>query len=151
MDLAFGARASVVVRGASGRRGADRGFHGRSLETTPAPGACGSRCGPRLSNQAKWGFYKVCRKTGELANAIGAVLFDPARSVCRAVIGATESRPVVFADARELFRGRPEAGLSTSFDQQPAREALAAAGLTDAIGQQIHLVALRRAIEQASA
>ena len=89
-------------------------------------------------------------KTGEFANAIGAVLFDPARSVCRAVLGATESRPVVLADARQLFRGRPEAIRSTS-DQQPAREALAAAGLTDPIGQQIHLVALRRAIEQASA
>ncbi len=100
--------------------------------------------------EARWGFYKVCRKTGEFAHAIGAVLFDPAGSVCRAVIGATEGRPVVFSSARELFRGRPEAGLSNSFDHQPARQALAAAGMTDAIRQQLHLVALRRAIEQAS-
>jgi hypothetical protein len=57
----------------------------------------------------------------------------------------------VFASARELFGGRPEAGLSASFDQERARRALTAAGMTDAIGQQIHLVALRRAIEQASA
>jgi len=145
--------ASVVVRGASGRRSVPiEEFMLGVFETTLLSGELVEAVTvPRLSNQAKWGFYKVCRKTGEFANAIGAVLFDPARSVCRAVIGATESRPVVFADARELFRGRPEAGLSTSFDQQPAREALAAAGVTDAIGQQIHLVALRRAIEQASA
>jgi carbon-monoxide dehydrogenase medium subunit len=106
---------------------------------------------PRLSARARWGFYKVCRKTGEFAHAIGAVLFDPARSVCRAVIGAIESRPLVFASARELFGGRPESGLAASFDQQRARQALAAAGMTDAIGQQLHVVALRRAIEQASA
>jgi carbon-monoxide dehydrogenase medium subunit len=67
------------------------------------------------------------------------------------VIGATESRPLVFASARELFGDRPEAGLSASFDQHRARQALAATGMIDAIGQQIHLVALRRAIEQASA
>jgi carbon-monoxide dehydrogenase medium subunit len=93
----------------------------------------------------------VSRKTGEFATAIGAVLFDPARAVCRAAIGATESRPVVFSDAGALLRGGSEAGLSPSFDQQPARAALAAAGMTDTIGQQIHLVALRRAIEQACA
>ena len=79
------------------------------------------------------------------------MLFDPERAVCRAVIGAVESRPVVFADARALFGGRPEAGLPRRFDREPARAALAAAGMTDPIAQQIHLVALRRAVEQASA
>jgi len=143
--------ASVVVRGASGRRSVPiEEFMLGVFETTLLTGELVEAVTvPRLSNQARWGFHKVCRKTGEFANAIGAVLFDPARSVCRAVIGAIESRPVVFTHARELFRGRPEAGLSASFDQQLAREALTAAGMTDAIGQQIHLAALRRAIEQA--
>ena len=108
---------------------------------------------PEVSSGARWGYYKLCRKTGEFATAIGAVLLDPARSVYRAVIGATESRPVVFADARELLCSRPEgpAPVSTSFDQQRARQALADAGMADAITQRIHLAALRRAIEQASA
>jgi carbon-monoxide dehydrogenase medium subunit len=106
---------------------------------------------PRLSDAARWGFYKVCRKTGEFAQAIGAVVFDPTRAICRAVIGATESRPIVFADARALFRHKPEAGLAASYDPEPARHALTAAGLTDPIRQQVHLVALRRAVAQANA
>jgi aerobic carbon-monoxide dehydrogenase medium subunit len=145
--------ASVVVRSASGRRAVPvEEFMLGVFETALLAGELVEAVTvPRLSSQARWGFYKVCRKTGEFADAIGAVLFDPARSVCRAVIGAIESRPVVFAHAHELFRGRPESRLLGSFDPQPAREALAAAGIIDTIGQQIHLVALRRAIEQASA
>jgi aerobic carbon-monoxide dehydrogenase medium subunit len=140
------------VRGRSGRRSVPiKEFMLGVFETTLLPGELVEAVTvPRLSREARWGFYKVCRKTGEFAYAIGAVLFDPARSVCRAVIGAIEGRPIVFSSARELFRGRPEAGLSNSFDHQPARQALAAAGMTDAISQQLHLVALRRAVEQAS-
>jgi aerobic carbon-monoxide dehydrogenase medium subunit len=145
--------ANVVVRGRSGRRAVPvEELMLGVFETGLQPGELVEAVAvPRLSARARWGFYKVCRKTGEFAHAIGAVLFDPARSVCRAVIGAIESRPLVFASARELFGGRPESGLAASFDQQRARQALAAAGMTDAIGQQLHVVALRRAIEQASA
>jgi carbon-monoxide dehydrogenase medium subunit len=145
--------ANVVVHGRSGRRTvpAEDLMLG-VFETSLQPGELIEAVAvPRLSARARWGFYKVCRKTGEFAHAIGAVLFDPARSICRAVIGAIESRPLVFASARDLFGGRPEGGLVATFDPQRARQALAAAGMTDAIGQQIHVVALRRAIEQASA
>jgi aerobic carbon-monoxide dehydrogenase medium subunit len=144
--------ADVLVCGRSGRRTVPiEEFVLGVFETSLLPGELVEGVTvPRLSAQARWGFYKACRKTGEFAHAIGAVLFDPARSVCRAVIGAIQSRPLVFASAHELFHGRPEAGLSAAFDQQPARQALIAAGMTDAIGQQIHLVALRRAVEQAS-
>jgi len=144
--------AGVVVRGSSGRRSVPiEQFMLGVFETSLEPGELVEAVPvPPLSGQARWGFYKVCRKTGDFAHAIGAVLFDPARSVCRAVIGAIESRPVVFASAHQLFGGGPQAAPSTAFDQQSARQALAAAGMTDAIGQQIHLVALRRAIAQAS-
>jgi aerobic carbon-monoxide dehydrogenase medium subunit len=145
--------ASVVVRGGDARRViAVEDFMLGVFETALAPGELIEAVSiPRPSGAAKWGFYKACRKTGEFAHAIGAVLFDPERAVCRAVIGAVESRPVVFADARALFGGRPETGLASSFDRQPARAALAAAGMTDPIAQQIHVVALHRAVEQASA
>lgn len=148
---ALGAR--VLVRGAEGERSiAVENLMTGVFETTLRPGELIAAVAvPLTSRDARWGFYKACRKTGEFAHAIGAVLFDPARAVCRAVIGATESRPIVFTDARELFGGRPEAGLAATFDREPARRALAAAGSTDAIGQQIHLAALRRAVEQASA
>src|SRR5437016_5609032 len=31
---------------------------------------------PRLAKGARWGYYKVCRKTGDFAEAIGAVVHD---------------------------------------------------------------------------
>src|SRR5688572_243080 len=60
---------------------------------------------PKLSARARWGHYKFCRKPGEFAEAIGAVLDDPERGVCRAVIGATGGAPYVIDDARFLVNG----------------------------------------------
>jgi carbon-monoxide dehydrogenase medium subunit len=84
-----------------------------------------------------------------LAQAIGAVLHDPERSVLRAVIGAMESRPIVLSDAASLFGGRPRAGLSAAFDAGAAARELSASGMTDPYDNRIHVVALKRAIEQA--
>jgi carbon-monoxide dehydrogenase medium subunit len=105
---------------------------------------------PRLSKAARWAYVKKCRKTGEFAHAIGAVLVDPERNVCRAVIGATESRPIVLADARELFGGRGDAAALTAFNAQVANRILLNAGMTDPLDRQIHVVTLRRAAAQAA-
>jgi len=104
---------------------------------------------PRLSRSARWGYYKICRKTGEFAQAIAAVLHDPQRSVFRAVIGATESRPIVFTNAASLFSGEPRAGLPATFDAGAVARALSAAGITDPFDNQIHVVALKRAVDRA--
>ena len=50
---------------------------------------------PALSPGARVGYHKFCRKRGEFAEAMAAVVIDPARGVARAVIGATDGRPVV--------------------------------------------------------
>ena len=105
---------------------------------------------PKLSRSARWGYCKICRKTGELAQAIGAVLHDPERAVFRVVIGATETTPVIFSDATLLFEGKPGAGLPEAFNPGAAARALSAAGVTDTLDNQIHVVALKRAIDQAS-
>ncbi len=144
--------AGVVVRGRAGRRTvAVEEFMTGVFETALGPGELVQAITvPRLSTNARWGYYKACRKTGELAYAIGAVVFDPSYSLCRAVIGATESRPIVFKDARPLFGDAPEPGLA-SFDREYARTALNKAGISDPIAQQMHLAALRRAVAQADA
>jgi carbon-monoxide dehydrogenase medium subunit len=102
---------------------------------------------PRFSSAARWGYYKSCRKAGEFAHAIGAYLHDPDRSVCRAVIGATGGKPIVFTDARALFDGT--AGSQKRLDRKLVDQAMASHGLTDPIEQQIHFACLRRAIAQA--
>jgi carbon-monoxide dehydrogenase medium subunit len=101
---------------------------------------------PKCSADANWGYYKVCRKTGEYAHAIGAVLLDRSRDVFRAVIGATESQPLTLTDARPWFRGSYEL---SKFDIRAADAALEAAGMSDGLDRKIHLVALERAVRKA--
>ena len=58
---------------------------------------------PRAGSRARFGFYKLCRKAGEFAEAVGAVLIDPERRCCRVVAGAVGPKPVVLpATARSL-------------------------------------------------
>lgn len=104
---------------------------------------------PRLSANARWGYHKLCRKTGEFAHAIGAVLHDPDRSVCRVVLGATESTPIVLTDARALFNGELRDGLARRLDLDAVRHTLTSAGMTDPLENQIHIAALKRAVDRA--
>jgi carbon-monoxide dehydrogenase medium subunit len=48
---------------------------------------------PRLSHTARWGFYKRCRKVGEFAQSLSAIVLNPDRGFHRAVIGATGGAP----------------------------------------------------------
>lgn len=54
---------------------------------------------PKLGAGAGWGYVKACRKPGEFAHAMAAVLIDPAHGVRRAVIGATGGAPVAMEGA----------------------------------------------------
>ncbi|HEX2828565.1 MAG TPA: FAD binding domain-containing protein [Burkholderiales bacterium] len=95
---------------------------------------------PRLSDGARWGYYKFCRKPGEFAEALAAILVDPGRDLCRAVIGATHGKPHVIADARAIA------------DDRSVNEAVEAAGVgDDPYERQLHCAALKRAIAQLSA
>ena len=131
--------AVALIEGAEGRREVDverfvTGAFATALTDTEL--LVGIRI-PRLSPGARWGHYKFCRKPGEFAEAIGAILEDPGRGVCRAVIGATHGAPHVIADARFML-GR--------FDPEPAHAAIDAAGVgADPYERQLHYAALRRA------
>jgi carbon-monoxide dehydrogenase medium subunit len=91
---------------------------------------------PRPSEGARWGYYKACRKPGEFAFAMAAVLLDAARGVRRAAIGAVGGPPVVLEGERAV----PEA----------VEAALAGSGL-DAVERRQQAVALKRALAQAAA
>ncbi len=98
---------------------------------------------PRLSAGGRCGYNKVCRKTGEFALAIGAVLNDPDRGQFRVVIGATKGRPIVIADARELQRSDKtidEAAVLRVFDKH---------GIVDHVSRRQKITALARAYNQA--
>ncbi len=150
MLSAVGAR--VTLRGPSGERTiAVEDYMLGALEADLRPGEMlVSVTVPKLGRSARWGYYKSCRKTGEFAHAIGAFLADPDRGVCRVVIGATESRPIVVADASRLLGDGTAARLEQVFDSVAADEIVTAAGMEDPLDRQTHVVALRRAIERAT-
>jgi aerobic carbon-monoxide dehydrogenase medium subunit len=106
---------------------------------------------PAMTRSARWGYFKSCRKTGEFAHAIGAVLIDPERGSARAAIGALGGAPIVLADAASLFGGRVTADFRKDFDGSLADAMLAKTGLSQAADRHIHVTALRRAIAEAAA
>src|SRR5580693_6703814 len=140
--------ASVTLRGPRGARTIPvENYMLGALEADLRPGELlVSVTAPRLSRSARWGYHKICRKTGEFAQAIGAFVIDPERGVCRAVIGATETRPIVIADARAVIGN----GDPANFDSQTADELASTAGMSDPLERQTHVVALRRALERAA-
>jgi len=132
--LALGA--SVVVAGAEGARLVKLAdFITGAFRVALAPGELLQAVRiPRPSDAARWGSYKACRKPGEFAHAMAAVLIDGASR--RAVIGAVGGAPIVLEGAGVA----PEA----------VDAALRDSGL-DAIGRHMQGVAFRRAIDRAGA
>jgi carbon-monoxide dehydrogenase medium subunit len=104
---------------------------------------------PKLSGSARWGYYKTCRKTGEFAHAIGSFMADPERGVSRVVIGATETRPIVVAEAGNIIGDGRTERMDAAFDSKAVDDVIKASGMTDPIDRQTHITALRRALEQA--
>ncbi|MGQ0655560.1 MAG: FAD binding domain-containing protein [Betaproteobacteria bacterium] len=124
---------SAIIQGRDGRREAPLdGFVTGLFSTVLAEGELliAVRI-PKLSAQARWGYWKFCRKAGEFAQAIGGALRDPASGRMRAVLGAVQGAPHVIADA-------------THCDPQ----AEAAKICSDPYERRLHAVALQRALDQ---
>jgi carbon-monoxide dehydrogenase medium subunit len=101
---------------------------------------------PRLSVAARWGYYKVCRKTGEFAKAIGVAIQDPKIGLFRVLAGSTEGRPVLLTRSAET--------LATRGPEQAARDAReeieeALPHLASGHRQQL-VVAVQRSLQQMS-
>ncbi len=128
--------AAVLARGPRSRRLIPLpGFFAGPFRTVLAPDEIVEAVRvPRPGHGAGWGYVKACRKPGEFAHAMAAILHDPARGVHRAVIGATGGRPVL---------------LEGDISEDAAVQALAGSGL-DAIGIRMQLVILRRAMAAAT-
>jgi carbon-monoxide dehydrogenase medium subunit len=106
---------------------------------------------PVMPASAHWGYAKSCRKTGEFAHAIGAILIDPSAATSRVVIGAIDSAPIVITNAEELFGGRIAGDYKDRFDARVADTLLAKAGVSNAANRHIHVNVLKRAVHEAAA
>ena len=137
------------IRGAAGERSVPMLDFIRAAYTTAlAPGEILTHIKiPRAAARARFGFYKLCRKTGELAEAMGAVLIDPERRYCRVVAGAIGSKPVVLpATTRAL------AATATPPDFEELRTEIACVTHEhDPVKLHMAAVAVHRAIDRALA
>jgi carbon-monoxide dehydrogenase medium subunit len=106
---------------------------------------------PVMAPSARWGYVKACRKPGEFAHAIAAVLIDPDRASARVVIGAIQAAPIILGDAAELFGGKVTGEFGRQFDARVADAVLLKAGIENAADRHIHVAVLRRAIAEAAA
>jgi aerobic carbon-monoxide dehydrogenase medium subunit len=144
--------AKVTLRSVAGARDlAIEDFVTGALECALQPGEIVETVRvPAMTPSAQWGYVKACRKTGEFAHAIAAVLIDPESASARAVIGAVEAPPIVVADAAALFGGRITADFKRQFDARVADAILIKAGIANAVDRHIHVAVLRRAIVEAA-
>jgi carbon-monoxide dehydrogenase medium subunit len=98
---------------------------------------------PKFSRVARFGFHKICRKTGEFADAIGVAVDDPERQLTRLAASTSTGGPIVF-DARDLLPGRGQLPGTAELQERLAQAGLAG----DAYDLTLHAVAVRRAIAQ---
>ena len=148
-----GLGARVALRSAAGVRNlAIEKFITGALESALQPGEIVEAVRvPVMAPSARWGYVKACRKIGEFAHAIAAVLIDPERATARVVLGALEAAPIVLSDASALFGGRVTGDFKHHFDPRAADAVLTKAGVADAVDRHIHVAVLGRAINEAAA
>ena len=143
------ADARIHIRRSDGERQVRmRDFTRAAYTTALAPDEIVTRIEiPRPTEQARFGFRKICRKTGELAEAMGAALVDPGRRYCRVVAGAVGAKPVVLTAAT-----RSLAATTAPADLEALRaEVAACTGEPDPVKLHMAAVAVHRAVDRALA
>src|SRR5215472_14958554 len=97
--------AEVAVRGPNGWRSlrcAD--FTTGIFETKLADGEIIENVRiPRLSADARWGYLKLSRKSGEFASALAVAVADRARGFSRLTLGAANGAPLVLEETSRLL------------------------------------------------
>jgi aerobic carbon-monoxide dehydrogenase medium subunit len=105
---------------------------------------------PRLSSDARWGYVKLCRKSGEFANALAVAVADPVLGHYRIVLGAANGAPLLLSAASQALadnRREPEAlraAIDADLDDAADRH-------LDDFQRDLHMVAAMRAVLQATA
>ena len=140
--------AAAILRGPGGRRAVDcAAFVTGIYETGLGRGELIESIRiPKLSPAARWGYVKFCRKSGEFANSLAAVVRDPDRSAARAVLGAANGAPIVLARTSALVgRGSDD---SNGIARAIADDLAAADRHFDEFQRELHAVIVARAVVQ---
>ena len=101
---------------------------------------------PAFTSALRWGYYKICAKVGEFADAIGVVVSDPGLGWHCVLSGAIEARPLLVQGVTDLLQQPlPAAELVRLRLGQALQEQLPNA---EAVFVHRHVVALQRALMQ---
>jgi carbon-monoxide dehydrogenase medium subunit len=141
--------AEVIVYGSSGRRLLKCSeFTTGIFQTKLADNEIIERARvPKLSADARCGYVKLCRKSGEFANALAVVVTDPRRGYWRVVCGAANGAPLVLADTSRLVAEGPRdpdalrGTIGSDLDHASDRQ-------FDEFERNLHTVAAMRAVQQ---
>ena len=143
---ALGASARIVsAQGATRDIDMTRFMHGAYRTAMNGDEILKSVILPRYSSTAVWGYYKICRKVGEFADAIATWVADPEKRLSRVVFGSTAGVPIV-----SVILGRQIAMTG----EVPGQEFISAelqrlAPDLDRVKQHLLTVALQRCVKQA--
>ena len=141
--------AEVILYGSSGRRSLKCSeFTTGIFQTKLAENEIIERARiPKLSAEARCGYVKLCRKSGEFANALAVVVTDPPRAYWRVVSGAANGAPLVLADTSRLVAEGPRdpdalrGTVGRDLDHAADRH-------FDEFERNLHTVAAMRAVQQ---
>jgi carbon-monoxide dehydrogenase medium subunit len=136
----------VELCGSGGRRAvACREFVVGTYETKLAPDEIVESIRvPKLSETARWGYVKFCRKSGEFATSIAAAIRDPRRNYARVVLGAANGAPLVLQRTSDLLLAGKRADEAIAADLDAAQDRR-----FDEFQRQVHAVIAARAVLQA--
>src|SRR5437660_5471175 len=100
---------------------------------------------PKLSADARWGFLKLCRKSGEFASTLAVAIADPTRGYWRVVLGVANGAPLVLHETSRLIsrNGRDEMRGAIAADLDDAADRH-----FDEFQRNLHAVAAMRAVQQ---
>jgi aerobic carbon-monoxide dehydrogenase medium subunit len=100
---------------------------------------------PKVSAEARWGYVKLCRKSGEFANALAVAIADRERGHCRVVLGAANGAPLVLNETSQVVatgrRDDVRNAVAADFDRAADRH-------FDEFQHNLHVVAAMRAVHQ---
>ncbi len=107
---------------------------------------------PRLSRRARWYYYKTHRTASASADAIGAIVVDPERGLCRAVLSGAKHMPLNLPALAKQLSGTDGVDYASKFDLGQAIEVVTESGFgSDPIEAQVYATALCRAVKGALA
>ncbi|MBO0735108.1 MAG: FAD binding domain-containing protein [Alphaproteobacteria bacterium] len=100
----------------------------------------------KLSPEARWGYVKLCRKSGEFASALAVVVCDRALGYWRVVLGAANGAPLVLESASRVVSegamGQLQEAVRDDLDRAADRH-------FDEFQLNLHTVVAMRAAQQA--